>query len=36
MKKTLVNFFYWVLVNLAENYYGDSIKENEVPYTPYF
>ena len=36
MKKSLVGFFYWILVKSAENYYGDSLKENGVPHTPYF
>ena len=36
MQKKIANFFYWILVKSAENYYGDSLKEVEVPYTPYF
>ena len=35
MQKTLVNFFYWLLMKTAEGYYGESMKK-EVPYTPYF
>ena len=36
MQKFFVNFFYWVLVKSAENYYGDSLNEIDVPYTNYF
>ena len=36
MQKTLANFFYWLLMKTAENYYGESINTGEVPYTPYF
>jgi len=36
MQKTLANFFYWLLMKIAESYYGDSMKKEEVPYTPYF
>ena len=36
MKKTIANFFYWLLMKTAENYYGESMKKEEVPYTPYF
>tara|TARA_B100000401_G_C52201108_1_gene436932 strand:- start:359 stop:469 length:111 start_codon:yes stop_codon:yes gene_type:complete len=36
MKKTLANFLYWLLMKIAKSYYGDSIKEEEFPYTPYF
>ena len=35
MKKSFLNFIYWILVKSAESYYGESIK-TEVPYTPYF
>ncbi len=34
MQKSFVNFLYWILVKSAESYYGDSIKIEEVPYTP--
>ena len=34
MQKSFVNFLYWILVKSAENYYGDSIKTEEVPYAP--
>ncbi len=37
MQKKLANFFYWLLMKTAENYYGESIKiEEEVPYPYYF
>ena len=36
MKKTIANFFYWLLMKTAENYYGESMKKEGVPYTPYF
>jgi len=36
MQKRLAHFFYWLLMKTAENYYGESIKTEEVPYTPYF
>ncbi len=36
MQKTLVNFFYWLLMKTAENYYGESMGTEEVQYTPYF
>ena len=40
MQKTLVNLFYWLLMKAAENYYGEyygeSIKTEGVPQTPYF
>ena len=35
MQKKLVNFFYWILLRLAENYYGESLKEAAIPYYPY-
>ena len=37
MQKKLFNFFYLLLIKIAENYYGESIKiEEEVPYSNYF
>ena len=36
MQKTLANFLYWLLIKTAESYYGQSMKTEEVPYTPYF
>ena len=36
MQKTIANFFYWLLMKTAENYNGESMKKEEVPYTPYF
>ncbi len=36
MQKTLANFFYWLLMKIAQSYYGESMKTEEVPYTPYF
>jgi len=36
MQKIFINYFYWILIRSAENYYGDALKENELPYTPYF
>ena len=36
MQKILANFLYWVLMKTAESYYGESIKEEEVPYPYYF
>ena len=36
MQKTLVNFFYWLLMKTAESYYGESMKTEGVPNTPYF
>ena len=34
MEKSFVNLLYWVLVNSARSYYGDSIKTDEIPYIP--
>jgi len=36
MQKTVVNFFYWLLMKTAESYYGESMKTEVVPYGPYF
>jgi len=36
MQKKLANFFYWSLMKIAESYYGESMKKEETPYTPYF
>ena len=36
MQKTLANFFYWLLMKTAKNYYGESMRKEKVPYTPYF
>ena len=36
MQKKLINFFYWILLRSAENYYGDSLKDTNCPETPYF
>ena len=36
MKKTIADFLYWLFMKTTENYYGESIKKEEVPYTPYF
>ena len=36
MQKKLANFVYWILLRSAENYYGESLKEASVPYTPYY
>jgi len=33
MQKIFDNFFYWLLMKIAESYYGESIKtEKEVSY----
>jgi len=29
MQKKLINFFYWILISLAKNYYGDSLKYSQ-------
>ena len=31
VEKTLVNFFYWLLLKSAESHYGDSLVLAEVP-----
>ena len=36
MQKKIANFFYWLLMKTAESYYGESMKTEKVPYTPYF
>tara|TARA_B100000524_G_scaffold298949_1_gene173525 strand:- start:288 stop:419 length:132 start_codon:yes stop_codon:yes gene_type:complete len=36
MQEKVVNFFYWLLMKIAESYYGESMKTKEFPYSPYF
>ena len=36
MQKKLANFLYWLLMKTAESYYGESMKTEEYPNTPYF
>ena len=36
MKKKFVDFFYFLLMKIAESYYGESIKKEDVPHKQFF